>query len=224
LVQFLREWVKPVLLVVVVLGAFRSAVANWHDVPTGSMKPTILEGDRIFVNQLAYDLRLPFTKWRLARWDGPQRGDIVVCHSPVDGKRLVKRVVGIPGDVVAMRDNYLLINGRPLEYRPLESQGFEQLGARDRLRGRFAAERLNDVTHPIMLIPARPAPRSFEPITVPAGAYFVLGDNRDESSDSRWFGFVERDDVMGRSIAVLFSLDHDHYHLPRWDRFFHLLK
>src|SRR5262245_17162119 len=95
-----REWVRPLLVVLVVLFAVRSAVADWNDVPTGSMKPTILEGDRIFVNKLAYDLKVPFLGWRLVKWSNPGRGDVIVFASPADGTRLVKRVVGLPGDRV----------------------------------------------------------------------------------------------------------------------------
>src|SRR5262249_61738075 len=100
-----REWLRPLLVVLVVLFAVRSAVADWNDVPTGSMKPTILEGDRIFVNKLAYDLKVPFLGWRLIRWADPNRGDIIVFRSPADGTRLVKRVVGVPGGTIPLIDN-----------------------------------------------------------------------------------------------------------------------
>ena len=100
--------------------SFKSAIADWNIVPTGSMKPTILEGDRIFVNKLAYDLKIPYTTLHIATWGAPQRGDIVVFYSPVDGTRLVKRVVGIPGDSIAMRNNQLTINGEDIRYEPLD--------------------------------------------------------------------------------------------------------
>src|SRR5512140_2840639 len=106
--KFWQEWVKPLLLTIIVLGSMRSALADWNDVPTGSMKPTILEGDRVFVNKLAYDLKVPFTTFHLATWSNPQRGDIVVFYSPQDGRRLVKRVVGLPGDTLELRDNHLV--------------------------------------------------------------------------------------------------------------------
>ena len=110
-----QEWLRPLILVVAVMAPLRSAVADWNDVPTGSMKPTILEGDRVVVNKLAYDLKVPFTTWHLAQWDDPERGDIVVFWSPADGKRLVKRAVGIPGDKIELRDNMLVVNGAKSE-------------------------------------------------------------------------------------------------------------
>ena len=88
---------KSLVLIVVILTAVRSAIADWNDVPSGSMNPTIVEGDRVFVNKVAYDLKIPFTTWHLAEWSNPKRGDIVVFFSPVDGTRLVKRVIGLPG-------------------------------------------------------------------------------------------------------------------------------
>ena len=97
--------------------------------PTGSMKPTILEGDRIFVNKLAYDLKIPFTTWHLAQWDDPQCGDIVVFYSPSDGKRLVKRVVGLPGDRIGMWKNQVILNGVPLQYGSLEQTFIQELAS-----------------------------------------------------------------------------------------------
>src|ERR1017187_10571202 len=103
--QCARQEIKPLLILVLVMCALRSAIADWNDVPTGSMKPTILEGDRVFVNKLAYDLKVPFTTWHLAQWDNPKRGEVVVFFSPTDGVRLVKRVVGLPGDRIELANN-----------------------------------------------------------------------------------------------------------------------
>src|SRR5688572_6158974 len=104
LAYFLRHHVRPVAFVVLVLLGVRSSLADWNDVPTGSMNPTILEGDRIFVNKLAYDLKVPFTSWRLASWSEPARGDVVVFFAPNDGTRMVKRVAAVPGDRVELRN------------------------------------------------------------------------------------------------------------------------
>src|SRR3954463_1479515 len=99
--------VRVFLLMLLVISSLRSILYDWNDVPTGSMKPTIEEGDRVFVNKLSYDLKVPFTTYELAKWDDPKRGDIVVFFSPADGARLVKRVIGLPGDHIALRDNQL---------------------------------------------------------------------------------------------------------------------
>src|SRR6266571_4011946 len=97
LLKIWREY-RGFAVFIVLMVIFRSALADWNVVPTGSMKPTILEGDRVLVNKLAYDLKVPFTTWHIAQWDNPRRGDIVVFYSLKDGTRLVKRVIGLPGD------------------------------------------------------------------------------------------------------------------------------
>src|SRR3954471_6945676 len=121
-----RHWwvkeIRPLLILAIVLFSIRSSLADWNDVPTGSMKPTIQEGDRIFVNKLAYDLKLPFTTWHIAEWSNPKRGDVVIFFSPKDGTRLVKRVIGLPGDVIELRDNTVVINGQPTEYKPIADE------------------------------------------------------------------------------------------------------
>src|SRR5213592_3394533 len=109
-----RDEIRPLLVIGVILFAVRSSLADWNDVPTGSMKPTILEGDRVFINKLAYDLKVPFTTWHLAEWSSPKRGDIVVFYSPHDGIRLVKRVIALPGDLIELRNDKLIINGDPV--------------------------------------------------------------------------------------------------------------
>ena len=219
LVRFWHEWLKSLLIIVLVVGGFRSTFADWNDVPSGSMKPTILEGDRIVVNKLAYDLKVPFTRWRLARWSSPQRGDIAVLFSPADGKRLVKRVVGLPGDTLAMVDDRLFVDGVPARYRPLPP--LRDLDpATEALPRILAVEDVGGATHPVMLTPALPAMHSFDPIVVPPGSFFVMGDNRAESGDSRYFGFVELDRIVGRATAVAASVDPGRHYRPRWHRFF----
>src|SRR5439155_24601805 len=110
-----REWLRPALLIAAIVFPLKSAVADWNWVPTGSMKPTILEGDLVLVNKLAYDLKVPFTLFRLAEWSNPQHGDIVVFFSPKDGTPLVKRVLAGPGDTIEMRDEGLFHNVQNIE-------------------------------------------------------------------------------------------------------------
>jgi len=218
------EWVRPLVLPLVVVTAAKSALADYEYVPTGSMKPTILEGDVVFVNKLAYDLKVPFTKLRLARWKDPSAGDIVVCFEPGDGTRLVKRVVGLPGDTVELRNDCLFVNGIPMRYEPLPEAKVHDMNPAERAKAVFALEDLPSHGHSVMALPAIPALRSFGPTQVPAGNYFVMGDNRDNSKDSRYFGCVPRVEIVGQAKDVLFSGDLDHSLRPRFDRFFSQLQ
>ena len=212
---------RSLLITVVILTALRSAVADWNDVPTGSMNPTIVQGDRVFVNKLAYDLKVPFTTWHLAEWANPKRGDIVVFFSPADGQRLVKRVIGLPGDRIELASDRLLINGRPSEYDLLPIDTGHDVPPDKDGRRVYAEETAAGIpAHPITILPQRPAMRSFGPITVPEGKYFMMGDNRDNSNDSRYYGAVDRNRIVGRATTVVISLDRQHYFEPRWQRFF----
>jgi signal peptidase I len=184
------------------------------------MKPTILEGDRIFVNKVAYDLKVPFTTWRIREWADPRRGDVVVLLSPVNGTRLVKRVVGVPGDRVEMRSHRLLVNGTAASYGPPDPALLEQVRGDVPVSAVLATETADGRSHPIMTNPLAPSMASFEPATVPPSHYLVMGDNRDNSYDSRWFGFVERERILGRATSVVLSLDRNHGWRPRWSRFF----
>jgi signal peptidase I len=207
--------VRIFLLMILIVSSLRSALADWNDVPTGSMKPTIQEGDRVVVNKLAYDLKVPFTTIKIFGWADPKRGDIVVLFSPVDGTRLVKRVVALPGDQVEMRENQLYINGQVAKQSPVATTELADYG-----RAYVFAENLQGHTHKMMVTPEIPAVRSFGPVVVPVGNYFVLGDNRDNSNDSRFIGFIERRRIVGEAVAVAFSLDRSRYFVPRFDRFF----
>ncbi len=215
-----REEFRPLLIMALVMFAVRSSFADWNVVPSGSMKPTIVEGDRVFVNKLAYDLKVPFTTLHLAEWSAPQRGDIVVFYSPKDGMRLVKRTVGLPGDTVELRGDKLIINGETVAYKSIADELIPDVSVSDREHSEYASEQLPGRTHLVAAIPALPALRDFGPIQVPAGSYFMMGDNRDNSMDSRYFGAVNRSRILGRATAVVASLDPEHHWKPRWDRFF----
>lgn len=216
--KFGRE-LAPLAVVALVIFAGRSTLADWNMVPTGSMKPTILEGDTIFVDKLAYDLKLPFTTLQLARWADPQRGDIVVFYAPHNGMRMVKRVVGLPGDVIAMRRNQLIINGRPVAYEALPETAAAGIKPEERRASLFADEQLGSIRHKVMFKPREDLHSTFHPTTVPPGQYLMLGDNRDNSADSRFFGFVPRDRILGKAERVLVSLDQDNFYQPRFERF-----
>lgn len=216
--KWAREWGGLVLFVVLMV-LFRSSVADWYTVPTGSMKPNILEGDRIFVNKLQYDIRVPFTHWSLKTLGNPRRGDIIVLDSPAEDKRLVKRVIGIPGDTIALRDNHLFVNGKAAHYRIAAKQPDPSMWLDDTPDKEVLREKLFSHSYPIAINTLHPGMMTFGPIEVPKNRYFVMGDNRDNSADSRYFGFVPRRNILGRASYVVLSLNYDDYYLPRSGRF-----
>jgi signal peptidase I len=219
-----KEWGSPILVVVAIMIPLRSSLADWNDVPTGSMKPTILVGDRIFVNKLAYDLKVPLTTWHIAKWGNPARGDIVVCYSPADGKRLVKRVVGIPGDTLAMQNGRLIVNSIEAKYTTLDQAVVDNIPKKEQQSRLFAEEDVDGLSHAVMFMPSRQSPRSFDTLLVPEGKYVVMGDNRDNSFDSRFFGFVDRKQIVGQGVAVVCSRNFENYHIPRQNRWFRKLQ
>jgi len=213
-----REWVKPLALVAAIVFPLKSAVADWNWVPSGSMRPTILEGELVFINKLAYDLKVPFTTLHLAQWGNPQRGEIAVFYSPQDGTRLVKRVIGLPGDKIALHANRLFINGQPVAWSTASAGWSNYATPMEKQDGLILTETIGTVSHPIISLAHQSALRDFAEVTIPAGQYFMMGDNRDRSYDSRYFGFVPRDRFLGQANAVMLSFDTSHYLLPRLGR------
>lgn len=202
---------KSFILFILLMSVFRSAVADWYTVPTGSMQPTIKVGDRIIVNKMAYDVKIPFSQFSLLTTGEPQRGEIVVFESDAADNRLIKRMIGLPGDVIAMKNEKLYINGKALSYQ-LSKQNALQL---------FATEQVDTISHTIRIDKNSSDELSnFGPITVPDSHYLVLGDNRRNSADSRVYGFVPRHEIKGKATTVAFSLNYDNYYLPRENRLF----
>lgn len=217
--MFLKGWGPSLLIAISIATSFKSAIADWNDIPSGSMLPTILIGDRVFVNKLAYDLKVPFTTLQLVKWSEPERGDIVVFFSPNDGTRLIKRVVGLPGDTIAMRDNQLSINGQFVQYGPLEREIADQIDLAEQAHYICFSEKLPGKEHAVLITPSRSFSGILRPTIVPKGKYYMMGDNRDNSADSRVFGFVDRRLIVGRATMVVISRDGS-FLRPRWDRFF----
>ena len=266
LAKLWADW-RGLLLFVAIMLIFRSAVADWNQVPSGSMKPGILDGDRIVVDKLAWGLRLPFTDTRLARWDDPTRGDVVTFENSLDGRLFVKRVVAVPGDTVEWRRKQLFINGERAHYAPLQQEEIDQLPIASPSRYRFYYEQLLGKRRIVMMHSApgsssrgdrlarslslaesntrrcaqyeavaaaagktlatavcrcagNGACSTFPAFTVPSGKYWMMGDYRDNSSDSRVIGFVDRRNIYGRAHAIAFSVDKSSYYRPRFKRFF----
>lgn len=220
-----KEWRGTVLFFGLVIVPIKSVLADVNWVPTGSMNPTILEGDLVYVNKASYDLRVPLTLKRVAQWDHPDHGDVIVFFSPDTQTRMVKRVIGCPGDTLELRQNIVSLNGEPLEYGHLSDEQSEGLVGDLRRHSLFAEENLDGRKHAVMSTPAIQNPkRSFGPIVVPEGRYFVMGDNRDNSMDSRFYGFINRESIVGEAKRVIVSFDINNWIKPRLGRFGQSLK
>ena len=200
----MKNWLKNnrgVLVFIVCLGLFRTAIADWNPVPTGSMRPTILEGDVVLVNRLAYDLKVPLTNISLAHLGDPERGDIVTFSSPKDGTRLIKRLVALPGDTVQLRDNRLFINGQPAAYSDV-SEVREPVGMGRYVDATRVTESLNGSHRSVQFLPVLDAKSNYGPVVVPPDQFFMMGDNRDNSEDSRYWGFVDDKLMVGKAFFV----------------------
>ncbi len=224
--MLLKKWIhsnRGFLVFLLCLGIFRTAVADWNPIPSGSMRPTLLEGDVVFVNRLAYDLKLPLTDVVLARLGEPKRGDVVTFSSPQDGRRLIKRIAALPGDTLEMRDEVLYLNGEAARYEAPEAviETLAELGAQ--VPATRWTEHLAGQERRVQWLQGVSARSSFGPVTVPEGQYLVLGDNRDNSADSRFIGFVPRHLLIGQARRVLVSADILSNWAPRLDRFGHAL-
>ncbi|MCP5347562.1 MAG: signal peptidase I [Pseudomonadales bacterium] len=202
---------RQFLLLLCSIVFFKSAIADLSSISGASMQPTLLDGDKVWVNKLAYDVKIPFTEISLGSIADPERGDIVIIDSHQAGKRLVKRIVGLPGDTVYLHDNGLVINGEPADYQLVTEDDDSKI----------IIETLPEHAHKAQLSTSyfSRTMRNYGPVTVPEGHYFVLGDNRDNSADSRAYSFVPREELIGRSSSVVFSLDSQNRFMPRADRF-----
>ena len=196
---------------------FRSAVADWNYVPSSSMNPTLISGDRVIVNKLAYSLRVPFTLQHLVRWGAPQRGDVITFDSPADEVNLIKRVAAVAGDTVEMKDNVLIINGHPVA-RSLVAQSRAIPSEHGPVQAQIWREQMGPVAIEVARLPDANRYTGFEPVTVPAGHVMVLGDSRDNSNDSRFIGFIDVHRITGRAVRVAVSHDPDALFMPRSGR------
>jgi signal peptidase I len=205
----------PVLFLVLVV---RSFFFEPFRIPSSSMVPTLLIGDFIFVNKYTYGLRLPVIHTKVLDVGKPTRGDVMVFRLPSNPSiNYIKRLVGMPGDSVLYRNKRIYINGELVE---LTGNATYERG--DRPPAQLRTEQLGEAQHDILLEPFSPS-REGE-FKVPLGHYFMMGDNRDNSADSRYFGFIERKQILGRANTIVISLDLNHHYRPRWERFFTRLK
>ncbi|MEZ5479480.1 MAG: signal peptidase I [Thiolinea sp.] len=195
-VEYARSFF-PVLLIVLLL---RSFIAEPFRIPSGSMLPTLEIGDFILVNKFAYGVRLPITHQKVLEVGEPKTGDVVVFRYPNDPKvDYIKRLIGVPGDVIEWNNKDLTINGQPV---PRESVGeYEARDQHNVIRQTFRLrETLGDTEHDMLIVPGTGG--RVGSITVPEGHYFVMGDNRDMSNDGRMWGLVPEENLVGKALLV----------------------
>lgn len=194
-------------ILIIALLAFRSTFAENYVIPSGSMEPTLKEGDYLFALKCAYGLRVPFTGWRVAKWGQIERGDIVIFPSVENDKtKLIKRVIGLPGDTIQVKQERLYIND-VMQPRELYEHHPGLYDLPDASQKNLYVEDLGTVKHFIFQIKNFPSMDNSQIFKVPEGHLFMMGDNRDQSRDSRFFKFVPADSVLGRAGIIYMSMD-----------------
>lgn len=210
------EYYEAVVMAVGIALLVRTFIIEPFKIPSGSMIPTLVVGDYLFVNKFAYGHRIPFTRVRVFMGDGPKRGDIAVFEYPKDpSKDYIKRIVGLPGDHIVYQDKHLFINGKPVGYEDGGTFTYSNERGRD-IEARRITELLGDTPHPVLVQPFSYSEQVTDEI-VPPGHYFAMGDNRDNSNDSRFWGFVPGYRLVGKAVVIFWSWDLQTTSL-RWDR------
>ena len=217
---------KGLIFFIGLMMLFRSAVADWNYIPSSSMNPTLVRGDRVVVNKLAYRLRVPFTLVEIARWGVPQRGDVITFDSPQDDLNLIKRVVALGGDSVEMHDNTLTVNGQEVN-RSLVAESRLIPSEAGVLNAQIWREVIHtghsDIAIEVARLPNMNRYVDFARVQVPEGKVMVMGDSRDNSNDSRFIGFIDLHRITGQAVRVALSHDPEAYFLPRTDRWWRAL-
>ena len=225
--SFYKEWIEPFLIAAVVALFIRQFGVEAFKIPSGSMIPTLTIGDHLLVNKFLYGPRIPFTDSRFFTGAEPKRGDIIVFKFPEDeSKNFIKRVIGVPGDKIEIRKGILLINDQPV---PIMEQKVERENGRDSGQAslwgkpRVFAEQLGTVTHRMQYLRDQSG-YDFGPILVPRESVFVMGDNRDNSQDSRVWKFVKYEKILGKALIIYWSWDGNDGRWLRWERIGQLIK
>ena len=211
--EFLRVN-KGLLIALAMILFVRGSILNQYLIPSGSMIPTLIVGDRVVVNRVAYDFKLPLMNQPLLSLGEPRRGDIVVFVNPVDGKVMIKRLIGLPGDEIQVDDGLVKLNGEMTARLEELSEDFKNSIAK-------YPEVMGEKKYVIQRIRMAPKIPS-QSFIVGEKEYFMLGDNRDNSQDSRFWGLVPRELLIGRAFGVLMSFDFNdaNEQAVQWDRFF----
>lgn len=225
-VRFSKTWedIKGLLWILLIVFMIRWILIEPFRIPSGSMIPTLLIGDQLMVNKLVYGVQIPLTTKKLFNLKSPQRGEVIVFKFPPHpSEDYVKRVVGVAGDEVVVRDGVLLVNNKEVPREFVESYtGPNDTGAC--VEYDLYLEKLNGKQHDMLLCHRSHEGENFGPITVPEGMVFGMGDNRDNSADSRYWGFIPVNNIKGRALIIHLPLDPAKHYMPRWNRFFKIIK
>jgi len=229
----LRKFISLLVLIFVIL-LIRHSVIEPYKIPTGSMIPTMKIGDHLFVNKLAFGFRLPFIKNEVKTWSDPKRGDIVIFDPPLDnGKIYVKRIVGVPGDKITVKDKNFYVNGIEVNKiistdRKIMKDVMDQTKYSEINYDLYIEEFFDQKNYVLYYKHRDYLYMKFNlEVVVPEGKYFMIGDNRDNSEDSRVWGFVPRNRIYGKVMFVWLSLNWDNAFTPAWiryDRFGKIIK
>jgi signal peptidase I len=225
--SFYKEWVEPFLIAAVVALFIRQFGVEAFKIPSGSMIPTLTIGDHLLVNKFLYGPRIPFTDSRFFMGAEPKRGDIIVFKFPEDeSKNFIKRVVGVPGDKIEIRKGVLLINDQPVPLSEVKESGEKEQGGGQTFpwgKPRLFDEQLGSVTHRMQYLRDQSG-NDFGPVLVPKESVFVMGDNRDNSQDSRVWKFVKYEKILGKALIIYWSWDGNDGRWLRWERIGNLIK
>jgi signal peptidase I len=222
--SFYKEWIEPFLIAAVVALFIRQFVVEAFKIPSGSMIPTLTIGDHLLVNKFVYGPRIPFTDSRIFTWKEPKRGDIIVFKYPEnEDKNFIKRVIGVPGDKIQIINGRLFINDQVVSVTPMGPPADKSVEEGLSFgKPMFYDEQLGTVRHRIQYLTDQ-SYRNDGPWLVPKDSVFVMGDNRDNSQDSRVWGFVKFNKILGRALIIYWSWDgNDRW--VRWERIGDLIR
>jgi signal peptidase I len=222
--NFYKEWIEPFLIAAIVALFIRQFVVEAFKIPSGSMIPTLTIGDHLLVNKFIYGPRIPFTDSRIFTGEEPKRGEIIVFKYPEnESKNFIKRVIGLPGDKIQIIKGMLYINDQIVPITPTNAPEDKSVEG-GQLFGKpmFYEEHLGTVDHAIQYLMDQ-SQKNDGPWLVPKDSVFVMGDNRDNSQDSRVWGFVKFNKILGRALIIYWSWDGDGQWV-RWERIGKLIK
>jgi len=208
--SLVREYVEAFAIAILLALFIRTFIVQAFKIPSGSMKPTLLIGDHLLVNKFVYGIKIPYADRVIIPVKNPKRGDVIVFKWPKDeSKDFIKRVIGVEGDVIEIKENQLFINSEGITTEHAGEFNDEDLYVEE------LEEYLGDVKHSVL--DREKGYEDFGPITVPENSVFVMGDNRDNSQDSRYWGYVTLNKIKGKALIIYWSW-------PHWDRFLKIIR